>query len=126
MTFNPAQPFTLTAVTSGGVGGKGTFVKVQRKGMDYFVTSNVRPDNPPILVSKKNAAVLEMVLKNTHFLSLPTDDGSAGYDLSIWSITLVQANAEWRLSIRTDRVTHSPFGGLYAALNTIVAELAGV
>lgn len=126
MAFNPFHPFVLTSSISGGVGGNGSVVTIRREGVECVVTSNLFPQNPPVVLSKRNAQMLDSALKSINLSSPPVDDGSAGYDLSIWSVVLVQGSAEWRFSIRADRVTHSPFGGLYASLNAIMADIKSI
>ena len=120
MTFNPSQNYTFVSVQGGGIAGKYNTSTIQRIGEDLFLINEKYPKESPFLVSKKNAQAVDHALKNSDFSILPNDDGSGGYDLSIWSGRLTQGSNEWKFGIRSDLVSTFP------SLNTLQDALIAI
>lgn len=119
--FNPSTPYVLTSMTKGGISGKVTYLTIRREGRKYAATIGSYSMNTPLVVSEKNARSLEEALKRIDWSSLPLEDGSSGYDLSIWSLVLVQGPHAWRFSVRSEQASQYGLEGLRSVLSGIAA-----
>ncbi len=120
-TFIPSNPYVLTSMRRGGLSGKVSYLTIRREGKKYAATFGNYSMNTPIGVSEKNARLLEDTLKKIDWSSLPNEDGSSGYDLSIWSVVVIQDSHEWRFSVRSEQAASFHLEALQFVLDGIVA-----